>query len=75
MALNIDPVFHLDEVKRVDALIDHKVKDLRRTPKPKNDTDTTNTTNTKEGDEFNLDDIKNFDPSKFDPSKFGPDMK
>lgn len=50
---------------------------MRRTPKPKKASNTTAT----EGDEndplkdFNIDDLKNFDPSKmdFDPSKMNID--
>ncbi len=68
MALNEDPVFSLDIVKEIDRTIDHKIKDLRRVPKPK-DNEKTSEDSLKD---FNIDDLKNFDPSKFDPSKFDP---
>ena len=64
MALNEDPIFTLEIVKESDKKIDQKVKNLRRIPKPKNDTDTTGAGL----DDFNIDDLKNFDPTKFDPS-------
>lgn len=56
----------------MDQVIDHKVKDLRRIPKPKNDTDTSNAENPNV-DDINWEDLKNFDPSKFDPSKMNFD--
>lgn len=65
MALNEDPIFTLEIVKESDKKIDQKVKNLRRIPKPKNDTDTTAGAGL---DDFNIDDLKNFDPTKFDPS-------
>lgn len=66
LALNLDPVFHLDLVKGVDADIDRKLKELRRTPKPKNET--------QPKDDFNIEDLKDFDPSMFDPSKLNPEQ-
>lgn len=71
----MDPVFTLDLVKQVDQVVDHKIKDLRRISKPKNDTDTSNSTNTKNAEEFDLENLKNFDPSMFDPTKMNLDPK
>lgn len=73
MALHMDPVFTMDAVKQIGSIVDHKIKDLRRIPKPKNNTDTTNSTDTGSAGEFNIDDLKNFDPSNFDPSKMNLD--
>ena len=73
MALNMDPVFTLEYMKQTDSVVDHRIKDLRRFPKPKNETDTTNGSDNNDGGEFNLEDLKNFDPSKFDPSKMNLD--
>ena len=73
MALYIDPVFTVDLVKNVDSIVDHKIKDLRRMSKPKNDTDTTNSTLPTDTDEFDLESLKNFDPNMFDPTKMNLD--
>ena len=73
MALHMNPVFTLDLVRKVDSTLDNKLRDLDRMTESKNNTDTTNSTNTKNGEEFNIEDLKNLDPSMFDPSKMNLD--
>lgn len=75
MALNLDPIFSSEFFTQVENMIDHKIKDLRRIPKPKNETDTSNPEGSQPGDEFNIEDLKNFDPSMFDPSKMNLDAE
>lgn len=69
MALNLDPIFSSDFFIPVESQIDHMIKDLRRIPKPKNETETTNPEGTPSEGGFNMEDLKKFDPNLFDPSK------
>lgn len=68
MAKNEDPIFNLELVKKMDQDIDHKIKDLRRIPKPKKEEDKEEKAKVPEmpkmPENINLEDLKNFDYSK-----------
>jgi hypothetical protein len=64
--MNEDPVyFNITVVKDYDQRLDSKIKDLRRIPKPKNETGVEEKENKKDMDDI----LKNMDPSKLNMTK------